>query len=119
MSVQTTVDTGDKSEYIFKVRQPGDHVEIWRNSRGGDDNYARHYADYRGAGTMAVKRLVESHAELRAFFNAMRYLAEFDVHGRLVGFTQPTDCDTDELEAAREKVAEIFEAIADFEGLEL
>lgn len=119
MSTTTTVDTGKATAYVFKTRPQFSDVEICTRPRDGHDTDERHYVDLEGKGVTAVTRLVESHAELRAFFDNIRVLAEFDHHGRLVRFLEADECDTDELEAAREKVAEIFEAIADFEGLEL
>lgn len=117
MSVLTRVDTGTKSEYIFRtLHHASGNVEVLCGPRGVDDRDANFYHEFDGKGTTAVRRLVESHAELRRFFDAARGLAEFDPHGRFVRFIEAHECDTDELEAHRDTVAEIFEAVADVEG---
>lgn len=118
MTIIARVNTGAKSEYIFRIMHASNSVEVLCCARGADDRDANYYHDFEGKGATAVRRLVESHAELRGFFEAARTLAEFDPHGRFVRFLDTPECDSDELEAARDSVAEIFEAVADFEGLE-
>lgn len=116
----TTVDTGEKSRYLFR-KLMGGGVAVEMESRNATGYYpTKDIADFDKAGATAIRRLAESHAELRQFFDAMCKLGIFDHHGRLEGFYSPAEhVLDDERASAWEKVTETFEAIADFEGLEL
>jgi hypothetical protein len=116
MTLITRVDTGDKTEYLFQKSAVGD-VYVMTCSRGKDD-FARHYTDLDGRGNTAVRRLAESHAQLRRFFDAVCKLGVYDIHGRLTRIIEPDEIDADEESAAFELVREIMEEVADFEGLQ-
>lgn len=116
----TRVDTGDKTEYLFRLRSRvgnSGEIDIETCKRGADDRDANFYHDLHGKGTTAVRRLAESHAQLRKFFDAAKVLSVYDVHGRFIRFIEPDEADDDDTSAALETVTEIMEEIADFEGL--
>jgi hypothetical protein len=66
----------------------------------------------------AVRRLAESHAQLRKFFEAAKTLSVYDMHGRFIRFIEPDEADDDGTSTALETVTEIMEEIADFEDLQ-
>lgn len=113
----TRVDTGERSEYLFRLTA-GQAISVETVQRGKDDRFANYYTDFDAKGKTAVRRLAESHAQLRRFFDAAKALSVYDNHGRFMRFIEPDEASTDEESAALEQITEIMEEVADFEGLE-
>ncbi len=119
MRILTRVNTGEKSEYLFRMSHGAAAIYVELVKRGGDDRDAEPYAEYDGKGRTAIIRLAESHEHLWQLFLATRALANFDTHGRFCGFKELSDiCDDSDLTEIWERAAELFEATADYEGLE-
>lgn len=119
MPVITRVNTGEKTEYLFRTFVTGGPIEIETGKRGVDERDSKPYASLEGKGRTAILRLAESHEQLWQLFLRCRALAQFDSHGRFLGFADIDDTrDDDELETAWGELAELFEAVADFQGLE-
>ena len=119
MPVLTRVITGEKSEYLFRTMHAAGAVYVEMVKRGGDDRDADPYCEFDGKGRTAVIRLAESHDQLWQLFLRCLALAKFDPHGRFLGFVDLDEAsDDDELETAWGELAELFEAVAELEGVE-
>ena len=112
----TRVASTPKSDYIFNGGIGGS-LQILSCGNKDAVQDARHYADVEGRGHTAILRLAESHANLRQIFERMVRLAQFDPHGRLIGFVTVEDMDPDQQEQF-ELLAELFEERAELEGMD-
>ena len=119
MSILTRVNTGEKTEYLFRTSTTGGAVYVELVKRGGDERDASPYTEYDGKGRTAIVRLAEAHEQFFRLFLSVRALANFDPHGRFLGFKDLDEVrDEPELMGLWEGLGEVFEATADYEGLE-
>lgn len=112
------VPTGEATDYIFKVGAASGFVEIQTVGRGTDDRFADHYCDLEGKGKTAVRRLMESHERYAAIVDEALKLANFDGHGRFIGFVELGEIVEPRQQEAWENLSELFEELAEYRELD-